>query len=343
MTSSMTNSEPAARGADALWVVDMGEDGEEVRELGVSTLEPDGDLVYSDGAGGLPAGELPNASLSVQRHGRRKRSALILMVVVLLAVAGGEWYVRAQHTTTVSAPPPATPGSDKALAARIGIQSSDLSGWPAASDNVGNVFATEANASLAAAHAAQRAGGELSRCLRVPFSAVNGAFGMGSSQSAVLSARAASPVYSDPTGGGITSSVVDVMRSDADVQADARVFANPQLFATCYQPFVQAMLPYEGSAGTGTTAGTSYATDTVQPAVMPALPASSGVHEAAFYVARIGTINGQTITEVTTAIAIYGGRLQATLSTVSDFVFPPDVQAALVHTVEIRVQGAKTL
>jgi len=317
----------------------MGEDGEEVHELGDGTFETEDALEYGDGADG----ELPSSTLLVQRHRRRARGALIVAVVVLLGVAGGEWYVRAHGSAPVSAQPPATPGSDKALAARIGIQSSDLSGWQAVTDNAGNAFATEANASPAAAHAAQQAGSVLARCLRVPVSAVDGAFGMGSSQSAVLSARAESPVYSDPSGGGITSSVVDVMRSDADQQADARVFADPSLFAICYQPFVQAMLPYEGSAGTGTTAGTSYATDTVQPAVMPALPASSGEHEAAFYVARIGSINGQTITEVTTAIAIYGGRLQATLSTVSDFVFPPDVQAALVHTVEIRVLGAKTL
>jgi hypothetical protein len=64
---------------------------------------------------------------------------------------------------------------------------------------------------------------------------------------------------------------------------------------------------------------------------------------AAFQIARIGSDRAQTVTEVTTAVAIFGGRLQASLGTVSDFVFPIDVQNQLVNTAEARVIGASLL
>jgi hypothetical protein len=122
--------------------------------------------------------------------------------------------------------------------------------------------------------------------------------------------------------------------------ADFRVFQDPSLFSTCYQPYAQAMLPYAASAGTG-SARFDFAT--VEPVVVPVPPDGSGTQVAAFQIALIGTDKGQTVTAVTTAIAVYGGRLQATLKTISDLVFPLDVQDALVHSIEARVIGASLL
>jgi K+-transporting ATPase c subunit len=82
---------------------------------------------------------------------------------------------------------------------------------------------------------------------------------------------------------------------------------------------------------------------TVEPVVVPPPPDGSATQVAAFQIARIGNDKGQTVTMITTAIAVYGGRLQATLVTVSDFVFPLDAQNTLVHSIEARVIGASLL
>jgi hypothetical protein len=186
---------------------------------------------------------------------------------------------------------------------------------------------------------AQTATVVLARCLHVPVSAVDGAFGLGGVS--IPSGRADSRIYVDPSGGGSTvSSSVDVMRSVRDEQNDFRVFENPSLFATCYQPFAQAMLPYTVVADTGSS-GLSFAT--VEPVVVPPPPDGAATQVAAFQIARIGNDKGQTVTMITTAVAIYGGRLQASIGTVSDFVFPLDVQNTVVHSIEARVIGASLL
>ena len=129
----------------------------------------------------------------------------------------------------------------------------------------GNPFAAGATShGVAALRTAEQASTVLARCLHVPVSAVDGAFGMGSGVSA-RTAQAASPTYLDPSGnGGAVGSVVDVMKTPQIQQADSSVFQDPALFATCYQPFVQAMLPYASGGGSA-----GFATATVQPLVVP--------------------------------------------------------------------------
>jgi hypothetical protein len=117
------------------------------------------------------------------------------------------------------------------------------------------------------------------------------------------------------------------------------VFADPSLFATCYQPFVQAMLPY---AGAGAPTG-GYATATVQPTVVPVPDDSPNLTVAAFQIARIGNEGGQSVTSITTAVAVFGGRVQATVSEASDLVFPLDTQDTLVRDIEARVIGVSLL
>ena len=67
------------------------------------------------------------------------------------------------------------------------------------------------------------------------------------------------------------------------------------------------------------------------------------VQVAAFQIARIANDNNETTTVVTTAIAVFGGRVQATLGTVSNFVFSLDDQNKLVRAVEIRTIGVSQL
>lgn len=153
-------------------------------------------------------------------------------------------------------------------------------------------------------------------------------------------AEATSPSYADPSGnGGAVNSVVDVVKTPQIQRANSNVFQDPSLFATCYQPYVQAMLPY----ATGSGSGPGFATATVQPVVVPVPTGPADVEVAAFQIARIANDPGQTTTVVTTAIAVFGGRVQATLGTVSNFVFSIDAQNQLVHDVEVRTIGVSQL
>jgi hypothetical protein len=178
----------------------------------------------------------------------------------------------------------------------------------------------------------------MARCLRVPVSAVDGALGMGSAALA-RTAEVISPSYADPAGnGGAVSSVVDVVDSTATQEADATVFQDPALFATCYQPFVQAMLPYASGGGTA-----GFATATVQPVVLPVPAGSNAVTVAGFQIARIANEKGQTKTVVTMATAVFAGRVQATLGTVSNLVFSLSAQDELVRDLEARAIGVSEL
>ena len=267
---------------------------------------------------------------------RMLRLVLVTVLVGLVPVAAGVWYFHLQPSPTRS---PGKSPSDMAIAARVGIQPGDLPGWSATAPRMGNPFAAGATTQGAAAlGTAQRASTVLARCLHVPVSAVDGAFGMGSAVSQ-RTAQVSSPSYADPSGNqGAVSSVVDVVKNEQIQQADSDVFQNPALFATCYQPFVQAMLPYATGGGAA-----GFATATVQPVVVPVPTGPADVEVAAFQIARIANEQGQTTTVVTTAIAVFDGRVQATLGTVSDFVFSLDAQNQLVRDMEIRTIGVSQL
>jgi hypothetical protein len=267
---------------------------------------------------------------------RMRRVVLVTLLLGLLPIAGGVWYF---HYHTVLPRSPGSSVSDAAIAIRVGIQPGDLAGWKATAVQLGNPFAAGATtAGPAAATTAANASTVLAQCLHVPVSALDGAFGMGVAAEQ-RTAEVASPAYADPAGnGGAASSVVDVVRSNQAEQADAAVFADPRLFATCDQPFVQAMLPYTVDPA----APTGFATATVQPAIVPVTDAD-GVEIAAFQIARIANVKHQTVTQVTTAVAVFGGRVLATVDTVSDFVFPLQAQNTVVRAVEARVLGVDQL
>ncbi len=262
---------------------------------------------------------------------------LVTILLGLVPMAAGVWYYHLKPTTGRLA---GARLSDTAIAARVGIQPGDLPGWSSDAPRMGNVFAAGATTHGAAGlRTAQQASTVLARCLRVPVSSVDGAFGMGSGVG-LRTAQVTSLGYADPSGnGGAVNSVVDVMKTANIEQADAKVFQDPALFATCYQPFVQAMLPFAASSG----AGGSFATATVQPLVVPVPDGPGVLPVAAFQIARIGNDNGQTTTVITTATAVFDGRVQATLGTTSDFVFSLTAQNQLVHNLEVRVLGVNEL
>ncbi len=264
------------------------------------------------------------------------RLVLFVLLAGLIPIAAGVRYFHGQGSTGRI---PAGLLSDSAIAARVGIQKSDLPGWSTVALRMGNPFAAGATtAGAGALRTAEQASTNLARCLHVPVSAVDGAFGMGSAVSQ-RSAEVTSPSYADPSGnGGAVSSVVDVVQSARIGQADASVFQDPALFATCYQPYVQAMLPYAPGSG-----GVGFATATVQPIVVPVPDGPGAVTVAGFQIARIANDKGQTKTVVSTATAVFDGRVQATLGTVSDLVFSLDAQDHLVRNLEIRVLGVAQL
>jgi hypothetical protein len=276
-----------------------------------------------------------------KKHAPTRAERIVRLVVFtvlagLIPIAAGVRYFQDQGTTGHITGVALT---DAAVAARVGIQPTDLPGWSAGAPQIGNAFAAGATTHGAAAlNTAEQASTVLARCLHVPVSAVDGAFGMGNSVSQ-RTAEAISPSYADPAGnGGAVSSVVDVVKSPQIGATDATVFQDPALFATCYQPFVQAMLPYASGGGP-----TGFATATVQPVVVP-VPAGPGtVTVAGFQIARIANEAGQTKTVVSIATAVFVGRVQATLGTVSNLVFSLDAQNQLVRHLEIRSIGVGQL
>ena len=231
---------------------------------------------------------------------RMVRLVLVTVLLGLIPMAAGVWYFHLQPLPTQ----PVHALSDATIAARVGIQPGDLPGWSTAASRMGNPFAAGATThGPAALRTAEQASTVLARCLHVPVSAVDGAFGMGSAV-AQRTAQAVSPTYLDPSGnGGAVGSVVDVLRSSQAQQADASVFQDPALFATCYQPFVQAMLPWAPGGGS-----VGFATATVQPIVVPVPDGPATVTVAGFQIARIANGKGQTETVVTTATAVSDGR-----------------------------------
>ena len=285
-----------------------------------------------------PRHRRPQATKS-PRPGRWYRLVMITLLVALIPIAGGAWYLHERDSATTETTQSGV--SAATIASSVGIQRGDVSGWKSDNSHASNAFAAGATThGHGAAQTAQTAAGTLARCLRVPVSAVDGAFGLSSTSVAPV-ARVGSPDYLDPDGnGGAVSSVVDVMSSDSVAASDVRVFQNPALFATCYQPYLQAMLPYAGRTGAGTG---GFATAVVEPVAVPTPPQGAKVQVVAFQIARIGNDPNETVTEITTAIAIFGGRTQATVDAVSDFVFPIDVENQVVQSVEARLLGVSAL
>jgi hypothetical protein len=276
----------------------------------------------------------------IRRSAPTRRQSLVRLVLFtvlagLIPIAAGVRYFQMQSTTGHIV---GVPISDSVIAGRVGIQAGDLPGWAASTPTAGNAFAAGATTQgTAAASTAAQASTDMARCLHVPVSAVAGAFGMGDAVSQIT-AQVPSLSYADPAGNGSVSSVADVVKSTQAQETDASVFQDPALFATCYQPFVQAMLPYSAVAG-----GSGFATATVQPIVVPVPAGPGAVTVAGFQIARIANDKGQTKTVISTATAIFDGRVQVTMGTDSNLVFPIDTQNQLVRAVEVRTIGVGQL
>lgn len=252
------------------------------------------------------------------------RFVALLVVLLLLVGAAGGWYYK-RHNSSSGTPSPAAVQADLAIAAHAGIQRTDVPGWTTAPGSAGNAFAPVVALSPAAAGASSNALTALARCLHVPVADVTGAFGGATSS---RTAQTASPTFVDPSAAETTaSSVVDVMQAPSAEQADFSVFSNAAGFTTCYQPYAQAMLPYTRSASAA-----PFTAVTVQATSVTA-PANNQVHVEAFQITRSRA--GASAT--TTAVAVFGGRVQATLSLASPAAFPPPVGASLVANVEGRV------
>jgi hypothetical protein len=264
------------------------------------------------------------------RNRRVSARVVILLVVLLVAIgAAGGWYYKRHQTAAAPTKPPPTAAqaqADVALAARIGIQHTDLPGWTTTPGSNGDVFASIASGSSAALAAQKSAEATLARCLKVSTPVVTRAFG---GTAPARTAQSATPTYSDPGGAGFgASSVVDVMRAAAPVHGDFKVFSDPSAFASCYQPYVQTMLPY----ATATAAAAPFSSVTVQPATVPTL-ANKRVKVLAVQVIRT---NGST-SVVTMAVAMFGGTVQANLAMTSPSGFPTSTEASLVQAMEQRV------
>jgi hypothetical protein len=252
---------------------------------------------------------------------------VIILVVLLLAIgAAGGWLYKRHHS---AAGRPATPSAkvvqaDDVLAGTLGIRPADLPGWTVIPGSPGDAFSPLAAKSTAAMAAETKAASTMAGCLKVPTADVSRAFG---APSTARTAVSASPSYNTATPTGTTaSSVVDVMRGPVSEHADFSIFANAALFVSCYTPFAQAMLPYSGTAALPFTAVT------VAPVTVPA-PSNSKVKAAGFIVTRTGS----GLTESTTAVAVFGGRLESTLNLTSSTAFPAATETNLVTAVEGRV------
>jgi hypothetical protein len=266
----------------------------------------------------------PKASATAVRHRRVSGRAVILVVVLVLVIgAAGAWYYKKNQSSPTT--PSATPDlADLAVAARVGVQTSDLAGWTKTASQ-GDAFAPKTVNSAAAVAAGTKASTTLAQCLHLPTADVSDAF---DSSSVGRTAGVSSPTFNDPGAAGTTAgSVAGVMGSAATVTDDAKVFSNGSLFVSCYQPYAQAMLPYVGTAG-----GAPFTSVTVQQAIVPR-PASSSVTDAAYQITRTGT--GGSV--VTTAVAVLGGRVETTLAMTSTTTFPTTVASSLVTAVEGRV------
>jgi len=262
-------------------------------------------------------------------HRRVSGRVFILLVVVLLVIGAiGGWYYKRNHSSSATAVEgSAQTQADLVLATRLGVHATDLPGWTTTPGSVA-AFAPVAVSSAAATAAAARASTALGQCLHVPTAEVTAAFGV---PSPARSAGAVTPTFNDPgTPGTTASSVVDVMRDAATVTDDSKVFADPALFASCYQPYAQTMLPYVEPASAA-----PFTSVAVQATAVPVASASR-IQVEAFRITRART--GASV--VTTAVAIFGGRVQTTVAMTSPTTFPASVESSLVTALEGRVAAS---
>lgn len=271
-----------------------------------------------------------------RRTGKSRRPVVAVVVLVLVAGLAGGWYYvhRSSTPSTPAAPTASALVENTVIATSAGIHPGDLAGWTHAAGNLGNPFASGATTSPTAAAAAAHAGSALAQCMGVPVSDVDGAFGIGSAPGRV--AQAQSLLFSQAgTTGATASSSVAVMASAGDVSRDASVFGDATALASCLQRFEQAMLAYVPVG----TSGETLSAVTVEPDTVALPTPPTGVHEAAFSMARTGQIGGQSVTQTTDAIAVFGGRVQATVTTTSNAAIDATTEGALVGAVEARVAG----
>jgi len=294
------------------------------RFVGATALAGVPDSTGTAAAAGAKRFTPTHTSTAVGHRRVSGRLVALLVVLLLLVGAAGGWYYK-HHNSSSGTPSPAAVQADLAIAAHAGLQRTDLPGWTTAPGSAGDAFAPVIALSPTAAGAASNALTALARCLHVPVAYVTAAFGGVTSS---RTAQTASPTFVDPSAAGTAaSSVVDVMQAPSAEQADFSVFSNAAGFTTCYQAYAQAMLPYTRSA-----AAAPFTSVTVQATTVPA-PTSTQVHVEAFQITRARA--GASAT--TTAVAVFGGRVQATLSLASPAAFPPPAEAALVTNVEGRV------
>jgi hypothetical protein len=300
------------------------------------------DFEYSSDPSLPRGGPGPGQVIEVSRPRRSaRRLAVLFVVLVFLATGAGVWY----YTKHATATPPRDTTRDLALAesALIGNpsqdprlasgQTPDLPGWSTRPITPGNPFAMGAGGTAAAAQASAKAAGALASCLAVSPATLSAATGAGGSDTADRTAVVGSHLYGAPAGDPSTAaSVTEVFDSSSVVQAGAKVFQNPSLFATCYEPYAQAMLPYVANLASGQKLDAA----TVQPMSVPA-PAGRNVHAYGYQVTILGHSGANGFTIVLDDVAVLGGRVQTTLAMDSDVVFPVQSQASLVQAAEARV------
>jgi hypothetical protein len=260
----------------------------------------------------------------------------LFVSLVLVATGAGVYYYTKHHTLPLighNAPPP-DPARDLVLATSTVVQPADLPGWTVHAPSAPNPFAMGASSSAKAGQVSAAASTDLAVCLQVSPSTLSAATGASGATVPDRTVSASSHVFVKPGDGSLAGSEADVMSSTSDVQADAKVFSNGGLFATCYEPYVQSMLPYL-SAITGP--GQTFDTATVAPLGIQAPPAHSGVHAYGFQITLLGHSGNTGVTMVLDDVAVFGGRTQANLSMSSSLVFPVDTQGALVQSTEARV------
>jgi hypothetical protein len=299
------------------------------RFVGTVTASTVGDA----GAKGTPEGEkrdqLTPPAPPARRHRRVSgRFVILLVVLVLVLGAAGGWYYKRHHSSTGR---PAVPTAqqtqkDVALAAKAGIQAGDLTGWTVSPGSPGDGFAPVGITSAAATAAQGKASTALAQCLKVPEADVTRAFGAAST---ARTASSLTPTYVAPGAPGTTaSSVVDVMRGPVAEHADNKIFSNPTNFAVCYEFYADSMLPYAG------TAAAPFTSVAVKPATVAA-PSNPKVTASAFTITRIG--GG--VTDTSTVVAVFGGRVQDTLDMASTSTFPAATETTLLTAIEARVVG----
>jgi hypothetical protein len=277
-------------------------------------------------------GPAPGAVIEVRRHHKAARRTFTLVLVVLLAlVAASAWYWHKHGTLPLigNNTPPLNPVRDAGIAHGAVVVPADLPGWNASARPSTPVFAFGAAGSVRAQGVSANASGSMASCLGVSGSVLSAATGIAGSTVPDRTGTAFSPMFVNPADGSTVSSTAVVMSSSDDVRADAKVFSNASLFGTCFQPYVQSMLPFLGAV-----VGTAqhFDTATVDPMSLPDPP--SGVRAYGFQITLLGHNGDNGTTLVIDAVAAFAGRVESTLAMTNSIVFPVGTQANLIHATE---------